>query len=96
MLQHACHVQIGAIMPKTLRFDVELSDGYIEALEIVKSLLMTDKDTGITHASSTEKVYCALASVGLGVMLEKMTHDGTYEKHREEVELGNAVDDLLK
>ena len=83
-------------MPKTLRFEIELSDNHVDAIETVKSLLMTDPATGITNATTLEQMYAELANVGLAVLSKQMMDGGEYEKHREEVELGNAVDDLLK
>lgn len=83
-------------MPRTLRFEIELSDKHVDAIETVKSLLMTDPATGITHEASLEQVYAELANVGLAVLSKDMMGDGTWEKHSEEVQLGNAVDDLLK
>lgn len=83
-------------MPRTLRFEIELSDEHVDAIETVKSLLMTDLATGITHETPLEQVYAELANVGLAVLSKDMMGDGTWEKHSEEVQLGNAVDDLLK
>lgn len=83
-------------MPKTLRFEIELSDKHVDAIETVKSLLMTDPATGITHETPLEQVYAELANVGLAVLSKNMMGDGTWERHSEEVQLGNAVDDLLK
>lgn len=83
-------------MPKTLRFEIELSDNHVNAIETVKSLLMTDPATGITNGTPLEQVYSELANVGLAILSKQMMDGGEYEKHREEVELGNAIDDLLK
>ena len=83
-------------MPKTLRFEIELSDKHVDAIETVKSLLMTDPATGITRETPLEQVYAELANVGLAVLSKDMMGDGTWERHSEEVQLGNAVDDLLK
>ena len=83
-------------MPKTLRFEIELSDNHVNAIETVKSLLMTDPATGITNATTLEQMYAELANVGLAILSKLMMDGGEYEKHREEVELGNAIDDLLK
>ena len=41
-------------MPKTLRFEIELSDNHVNAIETVKSLLMTDPATGITNATAID------------------------------------------
>lgn len=49
-------------MPRTLRFDIQLSDKHIDAIETVKSLLMTDPATGITHETPLEQVYAELAT----------------------------------
>ncbi len=83
-------------MPKTLRFEIELSDNHVNAIETVKSLLMTDPATGITNATTLEQMYAELANVGLAILSKQMMDGGEYEKHREEVELGNAIDNLLK
>lgn len=83
-------------MPRTLRFEIELSDKHVDAIETVKSLLMTDPATDITHETPLEWVYAELANVGLAVLSKDMIGDGTWERHSEEVQLGNAVDDLLK
>lgn len=83
-------------MPKTLRFEIELSDNHVNTIETVKSLLMTDPATGITNATTLEQMYSELANVGLAILSKQMMDGGEYEKHREEVELGNAIDDLLK
>ena len=83
-------------MPRTLRFDIQLSDKHIDTIETVKSLLMTDPATGITNETPLEQVYSELANVGLAILSKQMMDGGEYEKHREEVELGNAIDDLLK
>ena len=83
-------------MSKTLRFEIELSDNHVNAIETVKCLLMTDPSTGITHATTLEQMYAELANVGLAILSKQMMDGGEYEKHREEVELGNAIDDLLK
>lgn len=83
-------------MPKTLRFEIELSDNHVNAIETVKSLLMTDPATGITNATTLEQMYVELANVGLAILSKQMMDGGEYENHREEVELGNAIDDLLK
>lgn len=83
-------------MSKTLRFEIELSDNHVNAIETVKSLLMTDPSTGITNATTLEQMYAELANVGLAILSKQMIDGGEYEKHREEVELGNAIDDLLK
>lgn len=83
-------------MPRTLCFEIELSDKHVDAIETVKSLLMTDPATGITNETPLEQVYMELANVGLAVLSKDMMSDGTWKRHSEEVELGNAVDDLLK
>lgn len=83
-------------MPRTLRFEIELSDKHVDAIETVKSLMTTDPDTGITHETPLEQVYAELANVGLAVLSKDMMSDGTWKRYSEEVELGNAVDDLLK
>lgn len=83
-------------MPKTLSFEIELSDNHVNAIETVKSLLMTDPATGITNATTLEQMYAELANVGLAILSKQMMDGGEYEKHREEVELGNAIDNLLK
>ena len=83
-------------MPRTLRFEIELSDSHVDAIETVKSLLMTDEATGITNATTLEQMYCELANVGLAVLSQQMMDEGEYDRHRKEVELGNAIDDLLK
>ena len=83
-------------MPKTLRFEIELSDNHVNAIETVKSLLMTDPATGIKNATTLEQMYAELANVGLAILSKQMMDGGEYEKHREEVELGNAIDNLLK
>lgn len=83
-------------MTKTLRFEIELPDNHVTAIETVKSLLMTDPATGITNATTLEQMYAELANVGLAVLSKQMMDEGEYDKHREEVELGNAIDDLLK
>lgn len=83
-------------MSKTLRFEIELSDNHVNAIETVKSLLMTDPATGITNATTLEQMYAELANVGLAILSKQMMDEGEYENHREEVELGNAIDDLLK
>lgn len=82
-------------MPKTLRFEIELSDNHVDAIETVKSLLMTDDETGITNETPLERVYAELANVGLAVLSQDMMGDGTWEKHSEEVRLGNDIDSLL-
>lgn len=83
-------------MPKTLRLEIELSDSHVDAIETVKSLLMTDPNTGINNATTLEQMYCEMANVGLAVLSKDMKTDGTWDKHREEVELGNTIDDLLR
>lgn len=83
-------------MPKTLRFEIELSDNHVNAIETVKSLLMTDPATGIVNATTLEQMYAELANVGLAILSKQMMDGGEYEKHRKEVELGNTIDDLLK
>lgn len=83
-------------MPKTLRFEIELTDNHVNAIETVKSLLMTDSTTSITHEAPLEQVYVELANIGLAVLSKIMMSDGTWNKYSEEVELGNIVDDLLK
>lgn len=83
-------------MPKTLRFEIELSDNHVNAIETVKSLLMTDPATGITNETTLEQMVMELSNVGLAILSKQMMDGGEYDKHREEVELGNIVDDLLK
>lgn len=82
-------------MPRRLDFSIELSDSHVKAIEVVKSLLMTDTSTGITNESSLEEVYCELANVGLAIMSMEMMNEGSYDRHKKEVELGNMIDDLL-
>lgn len=83
-------------MPKMLRFEIELSDNHVDAIETVKSLLMTDKATGITNETTLVQMYCELSNVGLAILSQQMMDAGEYDKYRKEVELGNAIDDLLK
>lgn len=83
-------------MSRTLRIEVELSDNHVNAIETVKSLLMTDPNTGVSNTTTLEQMYCEMANVGLAVLSKGMKADGTWDKHRDEVELGNDIDDLLR
>lgn len=82
-------------MSKTLQFSITLSDEHVDAIETVKSLMITNPDTGITNETSLEEVYCELANVGLARMSMDMMKQDIYSRHRHEVELGNEVDAML-
>lgn len=81
---------------KTLRFEAQISDSHADALETIKSLLMTEPDTGITNDSTLEEIFYECANVGLAILSQQMMDEGIYDKHREEVELGKKVDDILE
>lgn len=83
-------------MPRSLHFDIEISDAHADAIEAIKSLLMSSPDTGITNQTSLEEVYCELANVGLAMLTKDMMSDGSYEKCMDEVRLGNEIDELLE
>lgn len=80
---------------KKLHFDLVISDNHEVALEAVKALLMTDKDTGISNESTLEQVYAECANVGLATLAQKMMEDGDYERYRDEALLGKQVDKII-
>lgn len=79
-----------------LSIDLELSDKWVKTLETIKALLITNPETGITQSSGLDEVYCACADVGVATLAEKMMASGEWDKYSAEVELGDAIDDILR
>lgn len=80
-----------------LHFDIEISDKHVDALEVIKAMLMTDSAaTGITQDATLEQIYCECSMVGLATLAQQMMTDGSYAKHLDEIELGKDADKILR
>ena len=79
-----------------LSIDLELDEKWVKTLETIKALLITNPETGITQSSGLSEVFCACADAGVATLAEQMMLSGEWEKYAAEVELGDAIDDILR